>query len=155
MRSWLFMGTVAGGQSFSHRPVLYLVTPSKKGICRSQFSAIFYVVLAVAFQGTLILFLLLQFGWTHVTLLIVVTQSHLVIHNLFEGMIWWVMTVREFSRLLCGCFSRALTFWASGSHLALHQNPCWGCLQHRLLGPSPEFLSFCFCKSGAGLENLN
>lgn len=31
---------------------------------------------------------LLQFGWTHVTLLIVVTQSHLVIHNLFEGMIW-------------------------------------------------------------------
>lgn len=32
--------------------------------------------------------LLLQFGWTHVTLLIVVTQSHLIIHNLFEGMIW-------------------------------------------------------------------
>lgn len=29
-----------------------------------------------------------QFGWTHVTLLIVVTQSHLIIHNLFEGMIW-------------------------------------------------------------------
>ncbi|GAB1286933.1 Phosphatidate cytidylyltransferase 2 [Apodemus speciosus] len=28
-----------------------------------------------------------MFGWTHVTLLIVVTQSHLVIHNLFEGMI--------------------------------------------------------------------
>lgn len=31
-----------------------------------------------------------QFGWTHVTLLIVVTQSHLIIHNLFEGMIWYV-----------------------------------------------------------------
>lgn len=31
-----------------------------------------------------------QFGWTHVTLLIVVTQSHLIIHNLFEGMIWSV-----------------------------------------------------------------
>lgn len=29
-----------------------------------------------------------QFAWTHVTLLIVVTQSHLVIQNLFEGMIW-------------------------------------------------------------------
>ncbi|KAK3514768.1 hypothetical protein QTP70_030392 [Hemibagrus guttatus] len=28
-----------------------------------------------------------MFGWTHVTLLIVVTQSHLIIHNLFEGMI--------------------------------------------------------------------
>lgn len=34
-----------------------------------------------------------QFGWTHVTLLIVVTQSHLIIHNLFEGMIWWVNTL--------------------------------------------------------------
>ncbi|XP_018423067.1 PREDICTED: phosphatidate cytidylyltransferase 1-like [Nanorana parkeri] len=29
-----------------------------------------------------------MFGWTHVTLLITVTQSHLVIQNLFEGMIW-------------------------------------------------------------------
>lgn len=29
-----------------------------------------------------------QFAWTHVTLLIVVTQSHLVIQNLFEGKIW-------------------------------------------------------------------
>ncbi|KAL7836934.1 hypothetical protein AOLI_G00282180 [Acnodon oligacanthus] len=32
-----------------------------------------------------------MFGWTHVTLLIVVTQSHLIIHNLFEGMIWLKM----------------------------------------------------------------
>ncbi|XP_040411046.1 phosphatidate cytidylyltransferase 1 isoform X3 [Cygnus olor] len=29
-----------------------------------------------------------MFAWTHVTLLITVTQSHLVIQNLFEGMIW-------------------------------------------------------------------
>lgn len=36
-----------------------------------------------------------QFGWTHVTLLIVVTQSHLIIHNLFEGMIWWVLTCTD------------------------------------------------------------
>ncbi|CAO2578663.1 Phosphatidate cytidylyltransferase 2 [Lemmus lemmus] len=33
------------------------------------------------------------FGWTHVTLLIVVTQSHLVIHNLFEGMIWFIVPI--------------------------------------------------------------
>ncbi|XP_075929499.1 phosphatidate cytidylyltransferase 2-like isoform X2 [Petromyzon marinus] len=31
-----------------------------------------------------------MFGWTHITLLLIVTQSHLVIHNLFEGMIWFV-----------------------------------------------------------------
>ncbi|KAJ4926159.1 hypothetical protein JOQ06_008342, partial [Pogonophryne albipinna] len=32
-----------------------------------------------------------SFGWTHGTLLIVVTQSHLIIHNLFEGMIWFIV----------------------------------------------------------------
>ncbi|KAK6312668.1 hypothetical protein J4Q44_G00160150 [Coregonus suidteri] len=34
-----------------------------------------------------------MFAWTHVTLLIVVTQSHLVIQNLFEGMIWFLVPV--------------------------------------------------------------
>ncbi|XP_007895150.1 phosphatidate cytidylyltransferase 1 [Callorhinchus milii] len=34
-----------------------------------------------------------MFGWTHVTLLIVVTQSHLVIQNLFEGMIWFIVPI--------------------------------------------------------------
>lgn len=34
-----------------------------------------------------------MFGWTHVSLLITVTQSHLVIQNLFEGMIWFLVPV--------------------------------------------------------------
>uniref|UniRef100_H3AIQ7 Phosphatidate cytidylyltransferase n=2 Tax=Latimeria chalumnae TaxID=7897 RepID=H3AIQ7_LATCH len=34
-----------------------------------------------------------MFGWSHVTLLIVVTQSHLVIQNLFEGMIWFIVPI--------------------------------------------------------------
>ncbi|XP_030046450.1 phosphatidate cytidylyltransferase 1 isoform X2 [Microcaecilia unicolor] len=34
-----------------------------------------------------------MFGWTHVTLLITVTQSHLVIQNLFEGMIWFIVPI--------------------------------------------------------------
>uniref|UniRef100_A0A6Q2YL58 Phosphatidate cytidylyltransferase n=1 Tax=Esox lucius TaxID=8010 RepID=A0A6Q2YL58_ESOLU len=38
-------------------------------------------------------FALYLFAWTHVTLLIVVTQSHLVIQNLFEGMIWFLVPV--------------------------------------------------------------
>ncbi|KAJ4431926.1 hypothetical protein ANN_20533 [Periplaneta americana] len=29
------------------------------------------------------------FAWTHVALLIVVTQSYLIIQNIFEGLIWW------------------------------------------------------------------
>ncbi|KAJ0067602.1 hypothetical protein NL108_008730 [Boleophthalmus pectinirostris] len=39
-----------------------------------------------------------MFGWTHVTLLIVVTQSHLIIHNLFEGMIWFIVPI---SSVIC------------------------------------------------------
>uniref|UniRef100_A0A7N8WN43 Phosphatidate cytidylyltransferase n=1 Tax=Mastacembelus armatus TaxID=205130 RepID=A0A7N8WN43_9TELE len=39
------------------------------------------------------LYLTGTFGWTHVTLLIVVTQSHLIIHNLFEGMIWFIVPI--------------------------------------------------------------
>ncbi|KAK1892387.1 Phosphatidate cytidylyltransferase 2 [Dissostichus eleginoides] len=34
-----------------------------------------------------------MFGWTHVTLLIVGTQSHLIIHNLFEGRIWFIVSI--------------------------------------------------------------
>ncbi|XP_040273930.1 phosphatidate cytidylyltransferase 1 [Bufo bufo] len=34
-----------------------------------------------------------MFGWTHVTLLITVTQSHLIIQNLFEGIIWFLVPV--------------------------------------------------------------
>ena len=33
------------------------------------------------------------FAWTHVTLLIVVTQSYLIIQNMFEGLIWFVVPV--------------------------------------------------------------
>uniref|UniRef100_A0A4W4DNG7 Phosphatidate cytidylyltransferase n=2 Tax=Electrophorus electricus TaxID=8005 RepID=A0A4W4DNG7_ELEEL len=39
-----------------------------------------------------------MFAWTHVTLLIVVTQSHLVIQNLFEGMIWFIVPI---STVIC------------------------------------------------------
>ncbi|KAK3090309.1 hypothetical protein FSP39_010821, partial [Pinctada imbricata] len=38
------------------------------------------------------------FGWTHVTLLIVVTQSHLIIHNVFEGLVWLLVPV---SMIIC------------------------------------------------------
>lgn len=38
------------------------------------------------------------FAWTHVTLLIVVTQSYLIMQNLFEGMIWYIVPV---SMIIC------------------------------------------------------
>src|SRR5436190_3579235 len=31
-----------------------------------------------------------QFAWTHMTLLIVVCQSHFIINNIFEGLIWYI-----------------------------------------------------------------
>lgn len=33
------------------------------------------------------------FAWTHVALLIVVTQSYLIIQNLFEGLIWFILPI--------------------------------------------------------------
>lgn len=38
------------------------------------------------------------FAWTHVTLLIVVTQSYLIMQNLFEGLIWFIVPV---SMIIC------------------------------------------------------
>ncbi|XP_064632191.1 phosphatidate cytidylyltransferase, photoreceptor-specific-like isoform X2 [Lineus longissimus] len=38
------------------------------------------------------------FGWTHVTLLIVVTQSHLIMANIFTGLIWFLVPV---SMIIC------------------------------------------------------
>nr|CAD7427639.1 unnamed protein product [Timema monikensis] len=38
------------------------------------------------------------FAWTHVALLIVVTQSYLIIQNIFEGLIWFVVPV---SMIVC------------------------------------------------------
>ncbi|ODN06380.1 Phosphatidate cytidylyltransferase, photoreceptor-specific [Orchesella cincta] len=38
------------------------------------------------------------FAWTHVSLLIVVTQSYLMIQNIFEGMIWFIVPV---SMIVC------------------------------------------------------
>lgn len=31
------------------------------------------------------------FAWTHVALLIVVTQSYLIIRNIFQGLVWYVI----------------------------------------------------------------
>ena len=33
------------------------------------------------------------FAWTHVALLIIVTQSYLIIQNLFEGLIWFILPI--------------------------------------------------------------
>jgi phosphatidate cytidylyltransferase len=38
------------------------------------------------------------FAWTHVALLIVVTQSYLIIQNVFEGLIWFIVPV---SMIVC------------------------------------------------------
>merc|ERR1712061_770439 len=33
------------------------------------------------------------FAWTHVALLIVVTQSYLIIQNMFQGLIWFILPI--------------------------------------------------------------
>ncbi|KAK2871513.1 hypothetical protein Q8A67_024040 [Cirrhinus molitorella] len=36
-----------------------------------------------------------MFGWTHVALMILATQSQLIIRNLFEGMIWFILSPKK------------------------------------------------------------
>uniref|UniRef100_A0A3P8WIS5 Phosphatidate cytidylyltransferase n=1 Tax=Cynoglossus semilaevis TaxID=244447 RepID=A0A3P8WIS5_CYNSE len=58
--------------------------------------ALYLLIISWPFLLTCLLIVfvcLFQFAWTHVTLLIVVTQSHLVIQNLFEGMIWFIVPI--------------------------------------------------------------
>ncbi|RUS25284.1 hypothetical protein BC938DRAFT_472382 [Jimgerdemannia flammicorona] len=50
-----------------------------------------------------------QFCWTHMTLLLVVCQSHFIINNIFEGMIWFVLPVslvicNDIFAYICGFF---------------------------------------------------
>ena len=50
-----------------------------------------------------------QFFWTHMTLLVVVVQSHFVIHNVFEGLVWFIMPatlviVNDIMAYSCGFF---------------------------------------------------
>ena len=39
-----------------------------------------------------------QFAWTHITLLIVVSQAYLAVQNCFEGLYWFVLAV---SMVIC------------------------------------------------------
>nr|CAB3229565.1 phosphatidate cytidylyltransferase 2-like [Phallusia mammillata] len=50
-----------------------------------------------------------MFGWTHVTLLIIVTQSHLLIQNMLEGLVWLIVPVsmvicNDIMAYICGFF---------------------------------------------------
>ncbi|CAH1763707.1 11499_t:CDS:10 [Entrophospora sp. SA101] len=50
-----------------------------------------------------------QFAWTHMTLLIVVCQSHFIVNNIFEGLIWFVLPVslvicNDIFAYICGFF---------------------------------------------------
>ncbi|TPX32773.1 phosphatidate cytidylyltransferase [Synchytrium endobioticum] len=47
------------------------------------------------------------FGWTHMTLLLVVVQSHFIINNILEGLIWFVLPVslvivNDIAAYICG-----------------------------------------------------
>lgn len=49
------------------------------------------------------------FAWTHVTLLIIVTQSYLIIQNIFEGLVWFIVPVsmiicNDVMAYMCGFF---------------------------------------------------
>ncbi len=48
-----------------------------------------------------------QFAWTHMILILVVVQLHLAVHNIFEGLIWFVLPastviINDISAYACG-----------------------------------------------------
>ncbi|KAJ3051064.1 hypothetical protein HK097_007961 [Rhizophlyctis rosea] len=50
-----------------------------------------------------------QFGWTHMTLLLVVCTSHFIINNIFEGLFWFVVPIclvvcNDIMAYVCGFF---------------------------------------------------
>ena len=50
-----------------------------------------------------------QFGWTHMALLLVVCQSHFIMNNIFEGLIWFILPValvivNDICAYICGFF---------------------------------------------------
>ena len=63
-------------------------SPWSRNITSDRF---FFHSLPDYIQLTLIQFSL--FAWTHVALLCVVTQSYLIIQNMFEGLIWFIMPI--------------------------------------------------------------
>ncbi|RKO92918.1 phosphatidate cytidylyltransferase [Blyttiomyces helicus] len=50
-----------------------------------------------------------QFGWVHMTLLLVICQSHFIVKNIFEGLIWLVLPsslviCNDIAAYICGFF---------------------------------------------------
>ncbi|KAL0090113.1 cytidylyltransferase family-domain-containing protein [Phycomyces blakesleeanus] len=67
---------------------VFFVTNLKKGFYKRQFS---------------------QFGWTHMALILVVVQSHFIVNNILEGLIWLVLPAslvicNDIFAYVCGFF---------------------------------------------------
>lgn len=75
--------------------ILWFVLSLKKRYYMRQFSLVrvFELIYLSNIHQITKMLLSLQFAWTHVTLLIVVTQSYLILQNLFQGLIWFIVPV--------------------------------------------------------------
>ncbi|KAG0163251.1 hypothetical protein DFQ28_011660 [Apophysomyces sp. BC1034] len=67
---------------------VFFVTNLRKGLYKRQFT---------------------QFGWTHMALILVVVQSHFIVNNILEGLIWFVLPVslvicNDIFAYVCGFF---------------------------------------------------
>ena len=60
-------------------------------VSKTIFSGFVWFVLSLVKKYYLRQFSL--FAWTHVALLCVVTQSYLIIQNMFQGLIWFIMPI--------------------------------------------------------------
>ncbi|KAF6768008.1 hypothetical protein AHF37_11234 [Paragonimus kellicotti] len=72
-------------------PIIIIMIASPEPQSVFSLSDVCFVKVSVDFVH--LCFLHFQFGWTHVTLLIVVCTSHFQIYNIFNGIIWFLLPV--------------------------------------------------------------
>ena len=73
-----------------------------------------YICKCICTHYTRVFMLPLQLAWTHITLIMFVSASHLIIQNVFEGVYWFLMPV---SLVICN----DIMAYVSGKHHELEK----------------------------------
>ena len=65
-------------------------------------------------------FQFVQFAWTHLSLLLVIAQSHFIIDNIFEGLFWFLMPT---SLVICNDITAYICGFFFGKHKLIQLSP--------------------------------
>uniref|UniRef100_A0A1I7XBJ8 Phosphatidate cytidylyltransferase n=1 Tax=Heterorhabditis bacteriophora TaxID=37862 RepID=A0A1I7XBJ8_HETBA len=107
---------------------VWFVLSLKKGYYMRQFSLVsFFLELFSVFRQTYIFLFQLEFNkfaWTHITLLLIVSQSFFIIQNIFQGTIWFLAPVAMI--ICCDVMSYMFGFfWGKTPLIKLSPKKTW------------------------------